>query len=124
MKRSPLGATSTSPFWLNITPVRPCCTVLTKTLSTILRSPDSDSTKNTRSRPPVSPNTPGLTRDTSSRASMRLRYCSATCTDHGAMKNDSAAISSTSGAANTSTGRTHAASDRPELNQITISESR
>ena len=40
------------------------------------------------------------------------------------MKNDSAAITSTSGAANSSTGRSQAVSDRPELNQITISESR
>ncbi len=74
--------------------------------------------------PRDSPNTPGSTRETSSRESIRLRYCSAISTDQGATKSDSSAITATSGAANSSTGRSQAASDSPELNQITISESR
>ena len=40
------------------------------------------------------------------------------------MKSDSSAITTTSGAAKISTGRSQAVSDSPELNQITISESR
>ena len=76
------------------------------------------------SLPRDSPNTPGSTRETSSRESIRLRYCSAISTDQGETKSDSSAITATSGAANISTGRSQAASDSPELNQITISESR
>jgi len=84
----------------------------------------ADSTKNTRSRERDSPNTPGSTRATSSRASTRLRYCSLMRTAQGAITIDRVAISATSGSANVSTGRTQAASDSPALNQITISESR
>ena len=52
-----------------LTPLRFWCTELTKMFCTALESPDTDSTKNTRCRLAVSPNTPGLTRDTSSRDS-------------------------------------------------------
>src|SRR2546422_3805399 len=88
MKRSPFGATSVWPVRLMLTPMRACCTEATNTFCTLLESPDTDSTKNTRSLLPVSPNTPGLTRDTSSRACTRDWYCSPICAAQGEMNSD------------------------------------
>ena len=101
-----------------------CWTEFTNTFCTMVASPDMDSTKKTRSLLLDSPNTPGLTLDTSSRLSTLTRYSSLFWTAHGEMKMESAAITATSGPANIMTGFTHAAKDRPELNQMTISESR
>src|ERR1041384_6859432 len=67
MKRSPFGAVSVRPLRLMLTPPLPCCTDETNTFCTWFDSPDTDSTKNTRSLFAVSPNTPGVTRETSSR---------------------------------------------------------
>ncbi len=86
-----------------MTPVRLCWIELTKTFCTVWLSPAIDSTKNTRSRLRDSPKAPGCTREMSSRESMRLRYCSLICAAHGEMKNDSSAISSTSGHGRVST---------------------
>src|SRR5688500_13347183 len=124
MKRSPLDAVSVRPVRLMLTPLRFWWIELTNTFCTALASPDTDSTKNTRSRLDVSPNTPGLTRLTSSRDSTLVRYCSAICAAHGEMNSDSAVITAICGSANSITGFIHAASDSPEVNQITISESR
>ena len=63
-------------------------------------------------------------RDSSSRLSSWRRYSSLWLLAQGARNSDSSAITSTSGAAKISTGRTHAVSGSPALNQITISESR
>src|SRR5512140_2714225 len=101
-----------------MTPVRRCWVVLTNTFCTEFLSPAIDSTKNTRPLLRDSPNEPGSTREMSSRESRRLRYCAPICTAQGEMKNDSAAITSTSGAEKISTGRIQDASDRPALNQI------
>src|SRR5688572_26879304 len=124
MKRSPFAAVSVRPVRLMLTPLRLCCTELTNTFCTTEESPEIDSTKNTRSLLEVSPNTPGLTRETSSRASTRVAYCAAICAAHGDMNSDNAAMTAICGSANSMTGLSQAASDSPELNQITISESR
>src|SRR5688572_670304 len=124
MKRSPLSSVSTWPLRLMLTPVRFCCTELTKMFCTALESPDTDSTKNTRVRLAVSPNTPGVTRDTSSRVSSLEAYWPAICAAHGEMNTESAAITAICGSANISTGLSQAVSGCPALNQITISESR
>src|SRR5687768_5552951 len=124
MKRSPLGAVSVWPLRLMLTPLRFCCTELTKMFCTAFDSPDTDSTKNTRVRFAVSPNTPGVTRETSSRASRRVVYCPAICAAQGEMKSESAVITAICGRAKSSTGFNHAVSDCPAPNQITISESR
>src|SRR5688572_14180171 len=124
MKRSPFSAVSARPVRLMLTPLFACCTELTKTFCTVCVSPETDSTKNTRSLPEVSPKTPGLTRETSSRASMRVAYCAAICAAQGEMKSESAAMTRICGSAKSITGFSHAVSDSPEPNQITISESR
>src|SRR5688500_13879937 len=124
MKRSPLGAVSVWPLRLMLTPLRFCCTELTKMFCTAFDSPDTDSTKNTRVRFAVSPNTPGVTRETSSRASRRVVYCPAICAAQGEMKSESAVITAICGRAKCSTGFNHAVSDCSAPNQITISESR
>src|SRR6185295_9226441 len=124
MKRSPFGAVSVLPLRLMLTPLRFCCTELTKMFCTALESPDTDSTKNTRWRLAVSPNTPGLTRETSSRVSSLLAYWPAICAAHGEMKSESAAITAICGSANSITGLSQAVSGWPAPNQITISESR
>ena len=124
MKRSPFAAVSVWPLRLMLTPLRFCCTELTKMFCTALESPDTDSTKNTRCRLAVSPNTPGLTRDTSSRDSSLVAYWPAICAAHGEMKSDSAAITAICGSANSMTGFSQAVSGCPAPNQITISESR
>ena len=54
MKRSPLGAVSVRPVRLMLTPLFCWCTELTKMFCTLRDSPETDSTKNTRSRLPVS----------------------------------------------------------------------
>ncbi len=92
MKRSPLGALSVRPVRLMLIPLLVCWVEATNTFCTVPASPDTDSTKNTRSLLEVSPNTPGLTRVTSSRASMRVAYCAAICAAHGEMNSDSAPI--------------------------------
>ena len=107
-----------------MTPERWFCTELTNTFCTVVESPATDSTKYTRSLLRDSPNTPGVTRVKSSRASRRDWYCSPICAAHGEMTSESTAINATSGPANVSTGRTHAVSEMPALNQTTISESR
>src|ERR671925_1488036 len=124
MKRSPLGAVSVRPLRLMLTPPLPCCTEETNTFCTWFDSPDTDSTKNTRSLLAVSPNTPGVTRETSSRDSSLVEYCEAICAAHGEMKSESAAITAICGSANSTTGFNHAVSGWPAPNQITISESR
>src|SRR5687767_14502352 len=124
MNRSPFGAVSVRPLRLMLTPLFEPCTELTKMFCTALESPDTDSTKNTRLRFAVSPNTPGVTRDTSSRVSILEAYCAAICAAHGEMKSESAAITAICGRAKSSTGRSHAVSGWPAVNQITISESR
>jgi hypothetical protein len=113
MKRSPFGAVSVRPTRLMLTPLFCCCTELTNTFCTVVASPDIDSTKYTRSLFPVSPNTPGLTRETSSRASSRVTYCAPICAAHGEMMSDSAAITAICGSANSITGLSHAVSDSP-----------
>ena len=72
----------------------------------------------------VSPNTPGLTRLTSSRDSRRFAYVPAICAAQGEMTSESAAMSAICGSANSITGLSQDVRDRPEPNQITISESR
>src|ERR671924_762718 len=124
MKRSPFDAVSVWPLRLMLTPLFVPCTELTKMFCTALESPDTDSTKNTRVRFAVSPNTPGVTRETSSRCSSFEVYCPAICAAHGEMKSDSAAITAICGSANSITGFSHAVSGCPAVNQITISESR
>src|SRR5919109_4291746 len=124
MKRSPLAAVSVRPVRLMLTPLLLWCVELTKMFCTALESPDTDSTKNTRLRCAVSPNTPGVTRDTSSRMSILEAYCAAICAAHGEMKSESAAITAICGSANSTTGFNHAVSGWPAPNQITISESR
>src|ERR671937_531145 len=124
MKRSPLGAVSVRPLRLMLTPPLPCCTEDTNTFCTWFDSPETDSTKNTRSLFDVSPKTPGVTRETSSRDSSLVEYCEAICAAHGEMKSESAAITAICGSAKSITGFNHAVSGRPEENQITISESR
>src|SRR3954470_8371471 len=124
MKRSPFGAVSVRPTRLMLTPLFCCCTELTNTFCTVVASPDIDSTKYTRSLFPVSPNTPGLTRVTSSRAATRDWYCSPICAAHGEMKSESTAITAICGKAKAITGLSQAVSGRPEPNQITVSESR
>src|SRR5919109_4165914 len=124
MKRSPFDAVSVWPLRLMLTPLFVPCTELTKMFCTALESPDTDSTKNTRVRFEVSPNTPGVTRDTSSRVSSFEVYWPAICAAHGEMKSESAAITAICGSANSITGLSHAVSGWPAPNQITISESR
>src|SRR5215212_3206561 len=124
MKRSPLGATSVCPERLMLTPLLCCCTEATNTFCTVDESPEADSTKNTRSLLPVSPKTPGFTRVTSSRAATRDEYCAPIRAAHGEMKSDSTAITAICGRANSMTGFSHAVRGSPEVNQITISESR
>src|SRR5919109_718226 len=124
MKRSPLGAVSVRPLRLMLTPPLPCCTEETNTFCTWFDSPETDSTKKTRSLLAVSPNTPGVTRETSSRDSSFVLYCEAICAAHGEMKSERAAITAICGSAKSITGLSHAVSGRPEENQITISESR
>src|SRR5581483_9878054 len=115
---------SVRPLRLMLTPPLPCCTDETNTFCTWFDSPETDSTKNTRSLLVVSPNTPGVTRETSSRDSSLLEYCDAICAAHGEMKSESAPITAICGSAKIITGLSHAVSGRPEANQITISESR
>src|SRR3954471_10875917 len=124
MKRSPFSADSVRPLRLMLTPLFDWCVELTNTFCTELASPETDSTKNTRSRLEVSPNTPGVTRDTSSRASRRVAYCAPICAAQGEMNIDSAAMTAICGSAKIITGLSHAVSESPEPNQITISESR
>ena len=97
---------------------------VTNTFFTLPESPATASTKNTRSALADSRNTPGAMRDNSSRLSSWRRYSSLCLLAQGARNSDSSAITSTSGTAKISTGRTQAVSGRPALNQITISESR
>src|ERR1044071_8544268 len=124
MKRSPLGAVSVRPTRLMLTPLFCCCTELTNTFCTVVASPDMDSTKYTRSLFPVSPNTPGLMRETSSRASSRVTYCAPICAAHGEMLSDGGANAATCGSETSITGLNDAVRGSPEENQITISESR
>src|SRR5437764_7895161 len=124
MKRSPFAAVSVRPLLLMLTPPLPCCTDETNTFCTSLVWPETDSTKYTRSLLAVSPKTPGVTRETSSRVSSLEEYCAAICAAQGEMKSESAPLTAMSGRANSITGFSHAVSDRPEQNQITISESR
>src|SRR5204862_8012166 len=124
MKRSPLGASSVWPVRLMLTPMRACCTEATNTFCTLLESPDTDSTKHTRSLLPVSANTPGLTRDTSSRACTREWYCSPFCAAQGDLNSERTAITAICGRANIITGLSHAVSGRPPPNHDTIAESR
>src|SRR5438105_3403471 len=124
MKRSPFGAVSVRPLRLMLTPPLPCCTEETNTFCTWFDSPEADSTKNTRSLLAVSPKTPGVTRETSSRDSSLEAYCAPICAAHGEMKSESAPITAICGSANSSTGFNHAVSGSPQVNQITISESR
>src|SRR5439155_11541914 len=124
MKRSPLGAVSVRPVRLMLTPPLPCCTEERNTFCTWFDSPDTDSTKNTLSLYEVSPNTPGVTRETSSRDSSLAAYCAPICAAQGEMNSESAPITAICGSANSITGLSHAVSGRPQVNQITISESR
>src|ERR687896_900183 len=124
MNRSPFGAASVRPLRLMLTPLFEPCTELTKMFCTALESPDTDSTKNTRVRFAVSPNTPGVTRVTSSRCSIFEVYWPAICAAHGEMKSESAVITAICGSAKSITGFSHEVSGWPAPNQITISESR
>src|SRR6185436_6989384 len=96
----------------------------TKMLFTTSSRSESLSTKKTRSALRDSTNTPGVTLDTSSRLASRRWYSTLWAWDHGATTSDSSAQISATGSANCSTGLTHAAIDRPELNHTVISLSR
>src|SRR5688500_5439766 len=124
MNRSPFGAVSVRPLRLMLTPLFEPCTELTKMFCTAPESPDTDATKNPRVPVPVSPNTPGVTRETSSRCSIFEVYWPAICAAHGEMKSESAAITAICGSAKSITGFNQAVSGCPAPNQITISESR
>src|SRR6266571_2019916 len=105
-------------------PSLPCCICAMNTFCTLVWSPAISSTKNTRSAPAASRKTPGATREAWSRRSICRRYSSALPIAQGDRNSDNSATRATSGDANSSTGRTHARSERPEPNQITISDSR
>src|SRR5258708_451215 len=124
VKRSPFAAVSVCPERLMLMPVLCCSTELTNTFCTEFDSSETDSTKNTRSLLPVSPNTPGSTRETSSRCANCVEYCSPICAAHGEMNSDSTRMTANCGSANSITGLSQAVSGMPAVNQITISESR
>jgi len=107
-----------------MTPCRPCCVELTNTLATRFSAPATSSTKYTRAAWRDSRNTPGEIAVTSLRLSIWRRTSSLFATAHGESASDSSAITSTSGVANSSTGRIHCVRLMPDENQTIISESR
>ncbi len=124
MKRSPFSTVSMNPFCATITPRRLACVDCTKTLFTTSSRSESLSTKKTRSAWRDSRKTPGVTAETSSRLSSRRRYSRLCASDHGDTASESTPQTSARGSAKRSTGFTHAAMERPDVNHTVISLSR
>src|SRR4051812_11658736 len=97
------------------------CVDCTNTLFTWSSFSESLSTKKTRSDERDSRKTPGVIEETSSRLARSRWYSTLSACAQGATTNERSAHTSATGTVKATTGRTHAAIDKPDVNHTVIS---